>query len=326
MMRRINFPKVILLGVAILMFSGGSVATAAKPYPARPIDVIIGFAAGGGGDTLLRIITQHLEKALGQSIIVVNKPGGGAIPAVLDVMKSKPDGYTLSAESQATSAFQMGRTDIPFDPLEKTYICNIAVAPYALYVDPKMPWQSLDDVAGFIKKTPEKFIWGGIGGPSGTTFSQLQFFDHIGADIKKMKMVVYKGSGPILIAAAGGHVMWGSAGASAVPPFHQSKKVRVLAVTGNKRVKNLPGVPTAKEVGYPLTVDMWLGLSGPPGLPQEVVDTLNKAVNKIIESPAFITDLEKVCSVTDYKDPATLRKEVIEVGKMAQQFRDLMGW
>ena len=141
-----------------------------------------------------------------------------------------------------------------------------------------------------------------------------------------MKMVVYKGSGPILVAAAGGHVMWGSAGASAAPPFHQGGKVRVLAVTGDKRVKNLPGVPTAKELGYLLTVDMWSGLSGPPGLPQEVVDTINRAVKKIIKSPAFIADLEKVCSVTAYKDPKTLRKEVIEVGKMAQKFRHMMGW
>lgn len=325
-MRRNSLSKVALICAVLLVFAVGSVEGAAKKYPARSIDVIIGYAAGGGGDTLLRIITKHLEKALGRSIIVVNKPGGGAVPAILDAMKSKPDGYTLMAESQATSAFQMGRKDIPFDPLERTYICNIAVAPYALYVNPKQPWKSLDDVAAFIKETPEKFIWGGIGGPSGTTFSQLQFFDHVGADIKKMKMVVYKGSGPILVATAGGHVMWGSAGASAVPPFHQGKKVRVLAVTGSKRVKNLPGVPSAKELGYPLTVDMWLGLSGPPGLPQEVVDTINVAAKKIIESPAFIADLEKVCSVTDYKDPKTMRKEVHKLGKMAKKFRDIMGW
>jgi tripartite-type tricarboxylate transporter receptor subunit TctC len=324
-MRRNVLSKAALLCAVLLVFAVG-LAESAEKYPARSIDVVIGFAAGGGGDTLLRIVAKYLQEELGKPIIVVNKPGGGSVPAVLDVMKSKPDGYTLLCEGQATSAFQVGRTDIPFDPLNRTYICNIAVCPYALFVNSKQPWKSLDDVAEFIKKTPESFIWGGIGGPSGTTFSQLQFFDHLGADIKKMKMVVYKGSGPILVATAGGHVMWGSAGASAVPPFHQGGKVRVLAVTGSKRVKNLPGVPAAKELGYPLTVDMWSGLSGPPGLPQEVVDTLNKAAKKIVESPAFIADLEKVCSVTDYMDAETLRKEVIALGKMTQKLRNMMGW
>ena len=318
--------KVAMLGFCVLVFASPPAEGAEKKYPNKAIEVIINMEAGGGADVLFRITAKHLSKELGVPIIVVNKGGGGGIAGVLDAMAAKPDGYTLMKESQSSSSFHVGRKDLPLDPLNRTFICDIAIAPYALFCDPKLPWKTLGDAAAFIKKEPEKFVWGGLGGPSGTTFSQLQFFDAIGADIKKTKMVVYKGSGPVLIAAAGGHVMFGSAAASAVPPFHQSGKVRVLVVTGDHRVKNLPGVPSAKEAGYRLTLDMWSGLSGPPNLPAEVVTTIDRAVRKIIRSPEFIADLEKVCSVPSYRDAEAVRKLVIEEGKFAVKMREIMGW
>ena len=320
--------QVAILCICLIVFTVASADGAEKKYPNRAIEVIINMAAGGGADSLFRITAIHLSKELGVPIIVVNKGGGGGIPGVLDAMAAKPDGYTLMKESQSSSSFHIGRKDLAFDPLNRTFICDIALAPYAFYCDTKMPWKTLSDVAAFIKKEPEKFVWGALGGPSGTTFSQLQFFDAIGADLEKMKkkMVVYKGSGPILIAAAGGHVMFGSAAASAVPPFHQGGKVRVLAVTGDKPVKNLPGVPSAKDAGYHLTLDMWSGLSGPPNLPAEVVSTIDQAVRNIIRYPEFIADLEKVCSVPSYRDAATVRKMVVEEGKFAVKMRETMGW
>jgi tripartite-type tricarboxylate transporter receptor subunit TctC len=318
--------QVAMLCIWLTVFAVASADGAEKKYPDRAIEVIINMEAGGGADSLFRITAKHLSKELGVPIIVVNKGGGGGISGVLDAMAAKPDGYTLMKESQSSSSFHMGRKDLAFDPLNRTFICDIAISPYALFSDSKMPWKTLSDVAAFIKKEPEKFIWGGLGGPSGTTFSQLQFFDAIGADLKKMKMVTYKGSGPILIAAAGGHVMFGSAAASAVPPFHQGGKVKVLAVTGDKSVKNLPGVPSAKDAGYKLTLDMWSGLSGPPNLPAEVVSTIDRAVRNIIQYPEFIADLEKVCSVPSYRDAATVRKLVIEEGKFAVKMREIMSW
>ena len=100
----------------------------------------------------------------------------------------------------------------------------------------------------------------------------------------------------------------------------------MLVVTGEKRVKNLPGVPSSKEAGYKLTLDMWSGLSGPPGLPAEVVTTIDQAVRRIINKPEFIADLEKVCSVPSYRDAETVKKLVIEEGKFAAKMREIMGW
>ena len=242
-------------------------------------------------------------------------------------MKANPDGYTLFCDTQAWSSFQIGRKDVPFDPLERSFICKIALAPYVLFCDPRLPWKSLDEVASFIKEQPEKFVWGGMGGPSGTTFSQLQFFDLIGANIKKMKMVVYKGSGPVLNDVAGGHIMFGSAAASAVPPYQETGKVRPLVVTRDQTLKKLPGIPSAKDTNYPrLNVDMWIGLSGPPNLPPDVIITVNQAVKKIIESPEFIASLENVCSVPAYEDPATFKKSIIEEAKFAKKMLDVIGW
>lgn len=320
-------PKVSILFLILFIFSLASTEASAQKYPQKPIEVILGYEAGGGGDVLLRIITKHLSKEMGQPFIVINKSGGAGIPATLDVMKAKPDGYTILSDATSQSSYQIGRKDVPFDPLERSYICKVATVPYALFCDPKLPWKSLKDAADFIKEQPEKFVWGGIGGPGGVTYSQLKFFTGIGADINKLKRAWYKGSGPILIAVAGGHIMFGSSAASGVPTFQQGGLVRTLVVTGDKPLKSLPGVPSAKESGYPfVNTSMWSGFSGPPNLPKEVVDTINKAVKKIMQAPEFIADLEKVSSVPDYAGPEELKNFIIEEGKEAIKWREMMGW
>lgn len=319
--------KIALMGVVLLAFATYSAEMAfSADYPTRPIEVIVGFAPGGGVDVLFRVIAKHLSQELKKPILVVNKPGGGTIPAILDAMKAKPDGYTLLCDSNAHSSYQMGRTDIPLDPLERTFICKIAQCPHVLFCDPKLPWNNLSDVAASLREKPEQFTWGGMGGPSTTSYSQLQFFYLAGANLKKLKKVVYTGSGPILTAVAGGHVQFGSAGASAVPPFQQSGKVRSLVVTGDQALKALPGIPSAKETGYPgVNVAMWDGLSGPPNLPREIVTRINQAVKKIIQSPELLADLEKIASVPVYEDPESFKKSVIEEGEFAKKIRGMTG-
>jgi tripartite-type tricarboxylate transporter receptor subunit TctC len=319
-MRKIVFSFIVLS--FLVPFSGKRAFPA--EYPTRPIEVIVGFAPGGGVDVLFRVIAKHLSQELKKPIVVVNKPGGGTIPAILEVLKAKPDGYTLLCESNAHSAYQIGRTDIPFNPMERTYICKIAQCPHVLFCDPKMPWKNLAEVAASLKEKPEQFTWGGMGGPSTTSYSQLQFFHLAGADLKKIKKVVYTGSGPILTAVAGGHIQFGSAGASAVPPFQQSGKVRSLVITGDQGLRILPGVPSAQETGYPgVDVAMWDGLSGPPNLPSEVVAALNKAVQKIAQSAEFIADLEKIAAVPVYQAPDAFRKAVLEEGEFAKTIREI---
>ena len=318
--------RMAAVGSLVFFLLGGFFAQAAFPadYPTRPIEVIVGFAPGGGVDVLFRVIAKHLSQELKKPIIVVNKPGGGTIPAILEVLKAKPDGYTLLCESNAHSSYQIGRTDIPFNPMERTYICKIAQCPHVLFCDPKLPWKNLSEVAAYLKEKPEQFTWGGMGGPSTTSYSQLQFFHLAGADLKKIKKVVYTGSGPILTAVAGGHVQFGSAGASAVPPFQQSGKVRSLVVTSDQSLKVLPGVPSAKEAGYPgVNVAMWDGLSGPPNLPPEVVSTLNRAVQKIVKSAELFSDLEKIAAVPIYQAPDEFKKAVQEEGEFAKTIREI---
>ena len=316
-----------LLCAIFLASAFGVSGAAAADYPTKPIEVVVAFSAGGGTDVLMRVVGKYLGEELGQPILVINKPGGGYVPASLDVEKAAPDGYTLMCDTQAYSSFQIGRKEFPVDPLKRTPICKIVSCPYALFGSKKMPWKNLKDVADFIKKTPDKFNWGGIGLISGTNFAQLQFFDEAGADIKKLKMANFKGSGPILAAVAGGHIMFGAAGASAVPPFLSGDKVTVFAVTGDQRVKALSGVPSAKEAGFPgATVDLWIGLSGPPNLPKPIVDRINQAVTKIIKSPKFVADLEKITAMPLYQDAQKFRQAVIAEGNFAKKLRETMGW
>lgn len=320
-----SFALLGLLALSIIGVYPAETVLAAE-YPNRPIEVIVGFAPGGGVDVLFRVIAKHLSQELKKPVIVINKPGGGTIPAIMEAMQAAPDGYTLLCDSNAHSSYQLGRKDIPFDPLARTFVSKIAQCPHVLFSDPKLPWKNLSDVAAFIKEKPEQFNWGGMGGPSTTSYSQLQFFNLVGADLKKLKKVVYTGSGPILAAVAGGHIQFGSAGASAVPPFQQSGKVRSLVVTGQQTLKVLPGVPSARDAGYPgVDVAMWDGLSGPPGLPREIVNRLNQAVKKITQSPELVADLEKIAAVPAYQEPESFKKSIVEEGELAKKIRELTG-
>lgn len=105
--------------------------------------MILGYEAGGGGDVLLRIITKHLSKEIGQPLIVINKSGGAEVPATLDVMKAKPDGYTIMSDATAQSSYQIGRKDIPFDPSDRAYICKVATSPYALFLRSEVAMEEL---------------------------------------------------------------------------------------------------------------------------------------------------------------------------------------
>lgn len=309
----------IMVLVLLLTMSFGCAAE--KPYPNKAIDFVVPASAGSGGDILTRVIANYLSKELGVAINVVNTPGGSGIPAVQGVLSAKPDGYTLLADQALSSSYQTILKELPYKVEDRTFISRIGKGPQVLSGSVKMGWKDLNDVKAWIEKNPNDFIWGGISNTSAANFAVLQFLNAAKVDISKTKELRYGGGGEILAAIAGDHILLGSCAASGVPPFAESKKITPLAVAGSSRLAMLPDVPCAKEQGFPdFNVGFWVGLSGPAKLPQEVVTTIDKAVNKIIKDPNFIKELDKIGVVVDYADAKKMAADVKAEGEEAAFF------
>jgi tripartite-type tricarboxylate transporter receptor subunit TctC len=311
------FVFIILLNVLI----GLNAYSAETTYPTKTIEYVVPFPAGGGTDVVARVIAKALSKELGVSVIVTNKPGGNQIPGIMSVLSSFSDGYTLLADGCGTSSLQTLIKDLPYKMEERTFIARIMMSPHAYIVNGKSPWNSLQDVIGAVKQDPGSFTWTWHGGKTTTDFSLLQFFDLAGIDISKTKRVPFQGTGPSSQAVAGGHVLFGSGGASAMFSLASSGNLKVLAVTGSERLSKLPGVPSCKEIGMAsLNVAFWVGISGPKGLPQPIVDKLVRVSKKITEDPQVIKDLDAVGAYPSYVAADKLSQEVV---KEAEVFRAL---
>lgn len=313
----------VLISVSALLmpvFSGVGQAA----WPEKAIQWVVVFPPGGGTDTIARIITPYISRELGVPVNVINKPGGNQIPAINYVMKSPPDGYILLQEQQAASAIKAALKDMPIDIADRTFGPLIVGEANAIVVNGKSPWNSLKDMVAFMKEKPEEFIYWRSGGSSFADMVAKVFFQAAGLEayVPKFKVVDVRGSGPGNVAVAGGHIMMGGGGAGGVVSLVQSGDIKALAVTGSQRVSILPNVPTAEEAGYPIDLVNWYGVSGPKGLPDEVMKRLDEVVRKLHKDPAFIADLGKLGQYPFYKSPEEARPFIL---KEAEFYKKLAG-
>lgn len=320
-----RYSGLVSMAVVVLMLLSMTLGCATeKPYPNKAIDLVVPASAGSGGDILTRVIANYLGKELGTSINVVNTPGGSGIPAVQSVLDAKADGYTLLADQALSSSYQSILKELPYKVEDRTFICRVGKGPQVLSGSIEKGWKSLNDVKAWIEGNPTDFIWGGISNTSAANFAVLQFLNAAKVDISKTKELRYGGGGEIMAAVAGGHILLGSCAASGVPAFAESGKVQPLAVAGSSRLAMLPDVPSAAEQGFPeFKVGFWVGISGPDKLPENVVNTLDKAAKKIIEDPKFIEELNKIGVVLDYADGKQMKADVAAEGKEASFFASL---
>lgn len=313
--------KIVGLGILLILIGSYSTFAVELKYPTRAIEYVVPFPAGGGTDVAARVIAKALSKELGVPVNVTNKPGGNQIPGVLSVMSSPPHGYVLLADGSGSSSLQTLIKDLPYKVTDRTFITRMMISPHAYIVNGKSPWNSLGDVLEAVRKDPGSFTWTWHGGNTTTDFSLLQFFDVAGVDIAKTKRVPFQGTGPSSQAVAGGHVLFGSGGASAMFSLFRSGNIKILAVTGDKRLPKLPEIPSCNEIGFSsLDVMFWVGISGPKGLPKSVVDSLVAAGKKIVEDAQVIKELEAVGAYPSFMGPEELSKQVF---REAELFRTL---
>jgi tripartite-type tricarboxylate transporter receptor subunit TctC len=321
-----RFRRFVALGLAVtlcaLLHPAPSSRVEAAGYPQKAIQLVVSFAPGGGSDVVARVVAKYLAAELGVPVNVVNKAGGNQIPAILSVLQAAPDGYTLLQEQQANSAIKATVKDLPFKLEDRTYGPMLVGGPNAFVVSGKSPWKSLQEMVEAARRSPETFTWVRTGGSSFTDMVTLQLFDIAGIDAKRTKPVDFQGVGPGNTAVAGGHVMLGGGGAGSVVALVKSRDLRALAVTGDQRVAVLPDTPSAKEAGFPQSnLTNWFGISGPKGLPKEVIDRLDAAARKLAQNPEFVKDLEKIASHPFYLPAAEVRDYVL---KEAELYRRLV--
>ena len=261
----------------------------AQAFPARPIKYICPWPAGGSTDVVMRAIAESAAKALGQAIVIENKPGAGGMLGANELVNAKPDGYTLAQLPHGVFRFpHMQKTQ--FDTLKDfTWIACLTGYTFGLVVPADSPLKNIKDLVAFAKANPEKLTYGSTGAGTSPHLAVEEFAQRAGI---KLTHVPFKGNADNMQAVLGGHIMAAS-DATGWGPHVDAGKLRLLATYGSKRTKRWPNVPTLDELGYQTVSDSPFGVCGPKNMDPAVVKTLHDAFRKTLEDPAVLGVFEK---------------------------------
>lgn len=269
--------------IAVLAAALAFMGAAAAQYPERPIKIIVPFGPGGFTDVAARILQKELAPALGQSIIIENKPGAGSTIGTAEISKAKPDGYTLVMISTTHVISPHLYRQMPYDALKDfTPVMKLAEGPYVLVVHPSLNVKTVGELIGLARREPGKVDYASSGNGSAQHLVGALFTTMADA---KLNHVPYKGSNQAMNDVLGGQVKVSFVGVPNALPNLKSGKLKALAVSTRKRYGELPDVPTIEEAGVPgYDATVWLGLLAPPGTPREVVQKLNTEITKVLSS------------------------------------------
>ena len=307
-MRRNLVVSVVLLALALTPLGPGRLG-AESDYPSRPIEFIIPFPPGGPADTAARIVQPKLSAALGVPIVLVNKAGGGGALGADYVAKSKPDGYTVFAATNAPMTIVTAiQPDVSYRPSDfapiGSYIADIGV----ITARAGSPWKTLEEFVDYARKNQGKLSYGSAGLGTVSFFMVELFKASYGLDITH---VPFQGGGPVKNAIMGGHVTIASSGLNSFAPLIKSGDLIPLATSAPKRVSAFPDVPTMAEKGFPeASLNIWMGLYVPARTPREIVDRLAQALEKTMKEPSVVAAVEKAGMVVDYRGPTATAKLV----------------
>jgi tripartite-type tricarboxylate transporter receptor subunit TctC len=279
--------KVVLRVMAIVclvLFLVSPATVSAQNYPTKPIRFIVGYAPGGGSDIMGRLIAPHITKALGQPIVVENKPGAAQNVAAEVVARAPKDGYTLFMSSAALGVNISLYSKLNYDPVKDfAPVALFGTGPNLLLVHPSFPAKNIKEFIAVVKKNPGKFNYSS----SGTGSTQ-----HLTGEMLKLMLntdithVSYKGTGPSLTALAGGEVDFNFCNIPAAQPLLKAGRFRAIAITSAKRSPLMPELPTMIEAGLPadFVTATWFGLLAPAGTPNNVINALNTVIVKAVQT------------------------------------------
>jgi tripartite-type tricarboxylate transporter receptor subunit TctC len=276
----------------------------AQAFPSKPIRYICPWPAGGSTDAVIRAIAESAAKALGQQVIVDNKPGAGGMLGANELVSAKPDGYTLSQLPHGVFRIpHMQKTT--FDTLKDfTWIACLTGYTFGLVVPADSPIKSIKDLVDYAKANPGKFTYGSTGIGTSPHLAVEEFAQRAGIQLNH---IPFKGNADNMQAVLGGHTMAAS-DATGWAPHVDAGKLRLLATYGSKRTKRWPNVPTLDELGYKTVSDSPFGVCGPKGMDPGLTKALHDAFRKTLEDPAVIATFDKYDQTVIYMNTETYTK------------------
>ena len=267
---------------ALALFAAAALPAAADAWPSKPVKIIVPFGPGGFTDVVARILQKELAPALGQPIIIENRPGAGSTIGTDAVAKAAPDGYTLVMVSTTHVISPHLYKKMTYDPIRDfAPVMKLVEGPYVMVVHPSLGVSTVQEFVTLAKKRPNEIFFASSGNGSAQHLVGALFMQMAGV---KLTHVPYKGSNAAMQDLLGGQVKLSFVGMpNALPNLG---KLKALAVTTTKRSPDLPDVPTMDEAGvkgYEATI--WLGMLAPKGTPREIVDKLNADIRKVLADP-----------------------------------------
>jgi len=305
-----SFLSSVLAAFALCATVAAPRAGAADAFPTRPVRIVVGFSPGGSNDIVARVIAPRLSEALGQSVIIENRPGAGGNIAASAVLAAPADGHTLLMCTTGTLSIQPHlMASMPFDS-EKDLVpvTQIANAPYLLLVNPQLPAKNVRELIDYAKARPGELNFASSGNGTGGHLAGEMFKSRAGVD---MVHIAYKGTGTAMADVLSGQVSVMFDQPVSSMPNVRAGKLRALAVASLRRLPGLPDVPTVAESGLPgFDPVTWTGLCAAKGTPQAAIDRVQREVAKVIALPEVSQRL-----VQDGLEP---------VGSTPQQFRGFL--
>ena len=306
-MKRRQWLALSMTAAALSLPAGSALAQA---YPNKPVRLQVPFAPGGTTDIVARVIADPLGKALGQSVVIENRAGGGGVVGANETAKSAPDGYSLGMATVSTTAANPAiNTKIPYNPLtDFTPIINIAATPNVIAVHPSFPARDHKAFLEVLKKNPGKYSYSSSG-TGGIGHLQMELYKSLTKTF--ILHIPYGGAGPALNDTVAGHVPMIFDNLPSALPFIRDGRLIAIAVAAPQRLAVLPNVPTFKEVGLePVNRMAYYGIYGPKGLPREVVDKVHAGTMRALQDPAVRKRIEDTGSVIIGNRPEEFAQQI----------------
>lgn len=276
---------------ALICVAGG---TQAQSYPDKSVRVIIGQPAGGAVDTVARLLAEQMTAKLGQSVVVENRPGASGMIAAQATARARPDGYTLGLlDAGALAVNPVLHKTISYDvSSDFTHLGLVAKIPLVLAAHPSLPVSSLEELTGYLKERPDELSYAssGVGGP--LHLAMETYKQQAGVEVSH---VPYQGGAPALTSVIGGHVPLLFIDTNLGAEHRESGNIKLFAVATKERNSRMPDVPTFDEAGIAdFEFAPWVGLTGPAGMPAQVVETLTTTLAEIVAADDFRSKIDDV--------------------------------